>query len=191
MDTVLKNQRKSVIPPGKFALWVGFASIIMMFASLTSAYVVRQAAGNWLEFRLPGLFLYSTFAILLSSVTLHMSYHNFKNGNELGYKLLLIATLFLGFIFIMFQYQGWMEMQKMGIDLAGNPSGSFIYVITGLHVAHVLGGIAALTIASYQAYTLKYKVTEKRLGRFQLTLQYWHFVDILWIYLFIFFMLQR
>jgi cytochrome c oxidase subunit 3 len=158
---------------------------------LTSAYVVRQSAGNWLEFKLPSVFLYSSFSILLSSITLHMSYSNFKKGNEKSYKLFLIATMALAMMFIMFQYQGWIAMQNIGIDLAGNPSGSFVYVISGLHAAHVLGGIGILTVALVQAYGQKYQVTSKRLLRFQLTSQYWHFVDILWIYLFIFFLIQR
>jgi cytochrome c oxidase subunit 3 len=120
-----------------------------------------------------------------------MSYSNFKKGNEKSYKLFLIATMALAMMFIMFQYQGWIAMQNIGIDLAGNPSGSFVYVISGLHAAHVLGGIGILTVALVQAYGQKYQVTSKRLLRFQLTSQYWHFVDILWIYLFIFFLIQR
>ena len=71
--SIATSENKSTIPPVKFALWAGFASIIMMFVSLTSAYVVRQSAGNWLEFKLPSVFLYSSFSILLSSITLHMS----------------------------------------------------------------------------------------------------------------------
>lgn len=189
--SIATSENKSTIPPVKFALWAGFASIIMMFVSLTSAYVVRQSAGNWLEFKLPSVFLYSSFSILLSSITLHMSYSNFKKGNEKSYKLFLIATMALAMMFIMFQYQGWIAMQNIGIDLAGNPSGSFVYVISGLHAAHVLGGIGILTVALVQAYGQKYQVTSKRLLRFQLTSQYWHFVDILWIYLFIFFLIQR
>jgi cytochrome c oxidase subunit III len=185
------QEKKTVIQPVKFALWAGFASIIMMFVSLTSAYVVRQASGNWLEFKLPSVFLYSSFSILLSSVTLHMSYVGFKKGNEISYKLFLIATMALALMFIMFQYQGWKEMQHIGIDLSGNPSGSFVYVISGLHAAHVIGGIGILAVALLHAYGQKYEVTKKRLLRFQLTTQYWHFVDILWIYLFIFFLIQR
>lgn len=188
---MLTEENKTTIPPVKFALWAGFASIIMMFVSLTSAYLVRQSAGNWLEFKLPAVFLYSSLTILLSSLTLHMSYVGFKKGNELSYKLFMIATLALALMFIMFQYQGWTDMQHIGIDLAGNPSGSFVYVISGLHAAHVIGGIGVLSIALFQAYAQKYEVTRKRLLRFQLTTQYWHFVDILWIYLFIFFLLQR
>ncbi|HRN33026.1 MAG TPA: cytochrome c oxidase subunit 3 [Saprospiraceae bacterium] len=187
---VTLSQKKG-IQPLKFALWSGFASIIMMFMALTSAYIVRQAAGNWLEFKLPTMFLYSSLTILLSSVTMHMSYTGFKKGNEMNYKLFLLATLALGLMFIMFQIQGWQAMHNIGINLDGNPSGSFVYLISGLHAAHVIGGIAILIVALLQAFSLKYSVTPKRLLRFQMTAQYWHFVDILWIYLFIFFLLIR
>lgn len=109
----------------------------------------------------------------------------------MNYKLFLLATLALGLMFIMFQIQGWQAMHIIGINLDGNPSGSFVYLISGLHAAHVIGGIAILIVALLQAFSLKYSVTPKRLLRFQMTAQYWHFVDILWIYLFIFFLLIR
>ncbi|HMT76059.1 MAG: cytochrome c oxidase subunit 3 [Bacteroidetes bacterium] len=190
MDVTISSKSKG-IDPLKFGLWAGFASIIMMFIALTSAYIVRQSAGNWLEFKLPTAFIYSTLTIIISSITLHMSYVGFKKGNETSYKLFLIATLALGLIFIMFQYQGWQEMHNIGVDLDGNPSGSFVYVISGLHAAHVLGGLAVLTVAIMHAFSLPYKPTEKRRLRFQLTTQYWHFVDILWVYLFLFFLFFR
>ncbi|HQW55241.1 MAG TPA: cytochrome c oxidase subunit 3 [Saprospiraceae bacterium] len=185
------SSHNSFVHPLKFALWTGIGSIIMMFIALTSAYIVRQAAGNWLEFKLPSIFMLSTFTILLSSVTLQMAYSAFRKGQESSYKLLLLSTLALGMIFILFQYQGWLQMRATGIELSGNPSGSFVYILSGLHVAHVIGGLGVLSLACYHAFTLPYKVTKRRLLRLQLTSQYWHFVDILWIYLFIFFMIQH
>ena len=173
-----------------FALWVAMASIIMMFGALTSAYIVRQAAGNWLEFRMPDIFSSSTIVILLSSVTLHLSYWAFNKGKESLYKIGLPVTLILGAIFIMLQYQGWMELFDMGILLDGNPSGSFFYVISGIHVAHVIGGIFALVVATMHSLMLTYKPTEKRKRRFQIVLHYWHFVDFLWLYLFFFLLIQ-
>lgn len=173
-----------------FALWVAMASIIMMFGALTSAYIVRQAAGNWLEFRMPDVFSTSTIVILLSSVTLHLSYWAFNNGKELLYKIGLPVTLILGGVFIMLQYQGWMELFDMGILLDGNPSGSFFYVISGIHVAHVIGGIFALAVATMHSLMLTYRPSEKRKRRFQIVLHYWHFVDFLWLYLFFFLLIQ-
>lgn len=180
----------SSLHPHKFALWIGLASITMMFIALTSAYIVRKSAGNWLEFNLPWMFIVSTGVIILSSFTLHFSYRAFLEGRARTYKNLMVATFILGCLFIYTQYLGWQAMTEMGVYLNGNPAGSFVYAISALHVAHVLGGIAALIVALIHAFKLKYKVTEKRKLRFQLVTHYWHFVDILWIYLIVFFMIQ-
>ncbi|HNM26023.1 MAG TPA: cytochrome c oxidase subunit 3, partial [Saprospiraceae bacterium] len=109
---------------------------------------------------------------------------------EAGYKGFMIATFLLGIAFIVLQYQGWRAMDAQGATLTVNPSSSFIYLISGVHVAHVLGGITILMVALTHAFVLPYKPTERRRMRFSLSLQYWHFVDILWVYLFAFFMLQ-
>ena len=183
--------RRNRIHPKKFAMWVACASMAMLFAAFTSAYVVRQAAGNWLEFRLPAPFFWSAGAILLSSLTLHLSFLNFKKGREAAYKGLLIISTLLGLTFMGLQYAGWLALTENGINLTGNPSGSFVYVISGVHAAHVLGGIAALLIALVHAFALKFKPSPGRALRFELTLIYWHFVDFLWIYLLVFFILQR
>lgn len=162
----------------------------MMFGSLTSAYVVRRAAGNWLEFKLPDIFFVNTLVILASSVTLQWSYMAFKRGQEARYKMLLLATFALGMTFVILQYMGWQAMDAIGATFTANPSSSFIYVISGLHAAHVLGGIGVLLTALTHAYYLPFKVTPRRLVRFELTLSYWHFVDVLWVYLIAFFVLQ-
>ena len=186
-ELALKNNTKHQrIHPHVFALWVSFGSIVMMFIALTSAYIVKQAAGNWLEFIIPNSFYISTAVIILSSLTLHMSYSSFKKGNELLYKSLLVVTLVLACLFLVLQYQGWMILFEGGVDMKGNPSGAFFYLLTALHAAHILGGLAALIVAMIHAFTLPFRPNEKRRVRFSLVLQYWHFVDILWIYLFAF-----
>ena len=194
MDSTVANQtgfgRRNRIHPRKFALIVACASLMMMFAAFTSAYIVRQAAGNWLEFRLPNMFYVSTIIMLLSSLSLHGSYLAFRKGNAPAYRWLLVLTFLLGFGFIISQYMGWQALVAIGIELTTNPSGSFVYVISGVHVAHVLGGVAALLVALLHAFTLPYKVTPKRKLRFEMTLIYWHFVDLLWVYLLLFFTLQ-
>lgn len=173
-----------------FALWIAMGSIVMLFGSLTSAYIVRHAAGNWLEFRIPDIFFYSTGVILLSSLVLHLSYWGFNNGKAGLYRMALPLSLLLGIIFIVLQYQGWLALYNIGVPLDGNPSGSFFYVISGIHAAHVLGGIFAISVATLNAFSLTYKPTEKRRKRFQLVLHYWHFVDFLWVYLFLFLLIQ-
>lgn len=189
--TVATEYRRSKIHPKKFALGVACASILMMFAAFTSAYIVRQAAGNWLEFRLPDIFYINTLVILLSSATLHGSYLAFKRGKTQAYRVLLGITLFLGLAFLALQYQGWLALTAIGVELTTNPSGSFVYVISGVHAAHILGGIAALVVAIIHATALPHKVTPARKLRFEMTLIYWHFVDFLWVYLLVFFTLQQ
>jgi cytochrome c oxidase subunit III len=195
MDTVVSTteyrNRRSKIHPKKFALFVACASILMMFAAFTSAYIVRQAAGNWLEFRLPDIFYFNTLVILLSSVAIHSAYLAFKRGKTQAYRVLLVITSFLGLAFLVLQYQGWQALTEIGVGLTTNPSGSFVYVISGVHAAHILGGLAALTVAIIHAFALPHKVTAARKLRFEMTLIYWHFVDFLWIYLLVFFTLQQ
>ncbi len=181
----------SRIHPLKFALYVGIVSLIMAFAGLSSAYIVRQAAGNWLEFRLPTMFFVSTGVIALSSLCLMMSSRAFNHKNEKAYKSYMVLTFLLGCSFLLTQYLGWMEMYASGIDLKGNPSGAFVYLMTMLHALHVLGGIVVLGVALYHAFALPFGVNQKRRIRLDLTSTYWHFVDILWIYLLLFFILQR
>jgi cytochrome c oxidase subunit 3 len=190
MATLRQEYNQSKIHPHKLALWIAIGSIIMMFAAFTSAYVVRRAAGNWLEFKLPDIFMLNTAVIVLSSVTLHLAYSGFKQGKEQRYKTMLIATFVLGLLFVVLQYMGWEALTAIGATFTVNPSSSFIYVISGLHAAHVLGGIAAITVALVHAYVLPYKTTLKRKQRFELVVHYWHFVDVLWVYLMLFFMIQ-
>lgn len=171
------------IHPQVFALCISFCSIIMMFAALTSAYIVKSAAGGWLEFSLPNHFYVSTALLLVSSMTLHGSYSSFKKKKEKAYKGLLVLSFILGVTFVVLQYFGWIALFERGVDFKANVSGSFFYLITGLHALHIIGGIATFIVAMIHAFTLPFIVTEKRRIRFLLVVLYWHFVDFLWIYL--------
>lgn len=181
---------RNKIHPKKFALWVAIASITMMFAAFTSAYIVRKAAGNWLEFDLPSLFWVSAGVIIASSLSLHASYLAFIREKEALYKGLLWLAAILGVGFVALQYEGWLQMMAAGVELTTNPSGSFVYVLSGLHAAHVLGGIAVLAVALIHAHVLPFQVTKGRKLRLELTSTYWHFVDLLWLYLLLFFTFQ-
>lgn len=181
---------RNKIHPQSFALLVACGSIMMMFAAWTSAFMVRQAAGNWLEFSLPQVFTLSTVLILLSSFTLHVSYRAFLKGNEKVYQYGLVASLVLGFSFLYTQYQGWLALSAIGVELTTNPSGSFVYVFSYVHAAHVVGGLAILLLSALHAFSLGLKVTPKRKHRFELSMIYWHFVDLLWVYIFFFLMTQ-
>ena len=189
--TEYRYPRRNRIHPQQFALYAGMASIIMMFIAFTSAYLVRQAAGNWQEYVVPTIFYASTAIIVASSLTLHMAFSAFKSGRSSTYRGMLALTVGLGLAFVIFQYLGWQQLYASGVPLDGNPSGSFFYVISGIHALHVLGGVAALVVATIYAFTLPYECTPKRNLRFSLVVQYWHFVDVLWIYLFVFLLIAR
>ena len=98
-------------------------------------------------------------------------------------------TFILGLAFVTLQYEGWMMLNEIGVPLTGNPSGSFVYLISGVHAAHILGGLAVLAVALIHAFSMPHFVSSKRNNRFQLTLFYWHFVDFLWLYI-LFFLLN-
>jgi len=173
----------------KFALFLACASMVMLFAAFTSAYVVRKAAGNWLEFRLPDIFIFSTLLILASSGTAHLAYRSYLREHATAFRNWTIATLILGVAFMASQYLGWQRLWEIGVPLNGNPSGSFVYVISGFHAAHVLGGIAAWFLILRTALR-PFRLSDKRRLHIELTGIYWHFVDALWVYLLLFFILQ-
>ena len=160
----------------------------MMFAALTSAYIVKKNQSSWLEFDLPRIFWYSTFVILLSSVTIHLAQKSFK-AREMGrYRLLITVTAILGVLFIVMQALGFHDLELRNIALTGarsNSAASFVLVITGLHMVHVLGGVIALLVIFIRAYGTKVKNYSSL--PIDLISTYWHFVDVLWIYLFIFY----
>lgn len=183
-----KKERKR-IHPQMFALWVGIASIIMMFAGLTSAYIVRQGQGNWVHFKLPSVFYISTVAILLSSVTMHMAVRSFKQRAMSRYRMLVLVTLILGILFGVFQYMGFTDLYAQNHRVDGNPSESFLFIIAGLHLAHIGGGIIALLIVFLMSFRARIKVYNATPQEVMAT--YWHFVDVLWIYLFVFFLANQ
>jgi len=181
------STEKSKTHPHKMYLWVGLGSIVMMFAGLTSAHIVKKGQANWLEFELPNLFIASTVAILLSSFTIQMALKKFKEQNSNGYRGFLSLTAILGVVFMILQIQGFMALNANSIALIGpksNSAASFLFVIVGLHLLHVLGGVIALIGVSFGSFSAKNNM--KNALPVELVATYWHFVDILWIYLIIF-----
>jgi cytochrome c oxidase subunit 3 len=171
----------------KMLVWIGIASIVMLFAALTSAIILRKAEGDWLEFTIPSIFYFSTAVIILSSITMIMALEAAKKDNQNGIKIGLWATFVLGIVFSYMQYVGWGQLTRGGVYFAGsesNPAGSFFYILTGLHVLHLLGGLINLLIVIYKAQKRKYNSSDY-LG-IQLVGIYWHFLDILWVYLLLF-----
>ena len=176
------------IHPHKFTLWVAMGSIIMMFAGLTSAYIVKKNQANWSEFSLPVIFWYSTAVIIISSVTIHLALKSFKAREMSQYRTLITLTALLGIVFIGLQTLGFYNLEARNIHFVGrnsNAAPSFLFVITLLHMAHVLGGVIAILVVFFRAFSSKFKNYSS--VPIEVISTYWHFVDILWIYLFIFF----
>ena len=169
----------------KQLLWVGMGSIAMFFAGLTSAYIVRKAEGNWTEFILPEWFWYSTITIILSSMVLILAKQKIKQDKSVF--SLVLSVFALGLVFTFFQLNGWEQLTNQGVYLTGegsNVAGSFLYVLTLSHLVHLIGGLIALLVTAINAKRQKYSA-ENYLG-LEITSIYWHFLSILWIYLFCF-----
>jgi len=177
-------KRKSAKP----MLWVSMISMVMFFAGLTSAYVISMKRDDWVSFDLPQAFYISTFLIVASSITLFLSQRLLKQNNRQLSLILLVITLFLGLGFIWQQYIGFNQLKSIGLFFTGpesTVSTSFIIGITFLHVLHLLAGVIVLFVVIYNHFKYKYN-PDDMLG-FELGAIFWHFVDILWIYLFFFF----
>lgn len=166
-------------------LWFGMVSMFMIFAAYTSAYLVRMSDGNWTLFKLPQMFLYSTAVILLSSIPMQWSVAAAKRNQPDAVKYCLMITLGLGLVFVLLQFLGWVDMvQRNLFFVANDPSSSFVYVITGVHLGHLAGGIIYLIYVNYHALFERYNSQHY----FALTqcATFWHFLSGLWLYLYVF-----
>ncbi|GIV26541.1 MAG: cytochrome oxidase subunit III [Bacteroidia bacterium] len=171
----------------KNILWLGIFSIIMLFSGLVSAYIIRSQGGNWLKFQLPDIFYFSTGVILMSSLTIYFAQVSIQKDNKKRTTIFLVTSLILGIVFSISQFFAWKELYQNGIVYAGkysNPSGSFLYLLTALHLVHLLGGLIGLLITTIKNILGRYS-SENYIG-VELISIYWHFLDALWIFLFLF-----
>ena len=182
------GRKKSAKP----MLWVSMISMVMFFAGLTSAYVISMRRDDWVTFELPDAFYISTVLIILSSITISISQRLIKkNKRELSIAFLLI-TFALGIAFVWQQYAGFEDLRSAGLFFTGptsTVSTSFIIGITLMHALHVFAGIIVLLVVIYNHFNNKY--TSDDLLGFELGAIFWHFIDVLWIYLFFFFYFIR
>jgi cytochrome c oxidase subunit 3 len=185
MDIVSTQQRKK-IHPHKFIMWVAIGSILMMFAGLTSAYIVKSNQASWQEVIMPKIFWVSTAVILISSLTVQMALRSFKQREMSQYRRLIAVTFVLGIAFVLLQCIGFVQLWDQKITLKGSGAGQFLYVIIGLHAVHVLGGVIALMVMFIKAFFGKTKLYSS--VPVEVAATYWHFVDALWIYLLVFFL---
>ena len=172
------------VNPWKFIIWLFIISIIMLFAAFTSDYLVRRAEGNWTEFEIPVIFYISAAVLLISSVTMHLSVKAAKADNMARLRTLISVTVAGGIAFLVLQVLGWQELQKAGIYVKGNPAESFYYVLTGTHLFHIITGLGVLLYAFYS--TFRGKINAGNTTQIEVCATYWHFLDILWVYLFLF-----
>ncbi|MEN8125606.1 MAG: cytochrome c oxidase subunit 3 [Bacteroidota bacterium] len=176
----------------KQMLWVSMISMTMMFAGLTSAYVVSRNREDWVQFDLPQAFYISTLLIILSSITFFLANKVLGQDKRSQTTIFLLLTLLLGLGFVYFQFHGFSQLIDTGLFFTGkesNVASSFLYVITLAHVIHVLAGILVLIWIIFRHFLNKYSSNDK-LG-LELGAIFWHFVDALWIYLFLFFYFIR
>jgi cytochrome c oxidase subunit 3 len=185
----LKVAKKKSAKP---MLWVSMISMVMFFAGLTSAYVISMKRDDWVSFDLPQAFYISTFLIVASSITIFLAQNFLKNDKRQLSLTFVVVTLVLGIGFVWQQYVGFNQLKSVGLFFTGpesTVSTSFIIGITFMHVLHLLAGLLVLLVVIYNHFKYKYK-SDNMLG-FELGAIFWHFVDILWIYLFFFFYFIR
>jgi cytochrome c oxidase subunit 3 len=181
----LADKKKRVAKP---LLWFGMVGIVMLFAGLTSAVIVRRGDGNWEHFEMPDAFLWSTIIIVLSSLTFIATNFFAKKDNQNGLKGSLALTFLLGTLFVVFQFEGYEQLYNQGVYFTGkghNASGSYLYIVSWAHLAHLAGGLISLLVVLFNAFKGKYN--SKNLLGLQLSSTYWHFLGGMWVYLYIFF----
>ncbi len=186
MDLTQGTQKEKHARSRKMMLWFGIISMVMMFAGLTSAYVVSSKREDWMtEFTLPDTFLWSTLIILLSSLTLYLAKLQLRQNKRTPATVLLLATLALGGAFVSLQFEGFQDIIQAGYYFTGSESSittSFIYVLVLAHLAHIAAGLIVLIVLIYNHFKQRY-VKDDMLG-FELGATFWHFVHVLWLYLF-------
>ena len=172
----------------KMMLWFGIISLIMSFAGWTSAFVVSSTREDWLQdFQLPNAFIISTVFVLISSVTFMLAQKALKNNQRQLTTIWLFVTLALGIAFIANQFNGFNQIIAMGYNFTGptsNVTMSYIYLIAMVHIVHVIAGLICILVVIYNHFKLKYNA-DQMLG-FELAATFWHFIDVLWLYLFLF-----
>ena len=184
----LQRKRKAQ----KFNLWLGLIGMFMMFAALSSGFIVYTASGvdKGIKTILPQAFIYSTLVIVASSLTLHFAGKAAQLNQLAKQKMLLIITIVLGLVFFTLQVQSWNILTEQGVYfINNNASQSFIYIFTGLHLAHIVAGLLVLVRAYFGA--AEPIAFDRNVFRMDLAAIFWHFLDLLWIYIYVFLLLNQ
>ena len=190
METIMtiEEQKSRTARSYKLILLFAMVSMTMMFAGLTSAFVVSKSRADWLkDFQLPTAFFYSTAVIIGCSVTFYLAKKAIQKNNQSKTTLFLLSTLVLGILFVVLQFVGFGQIVDNGYYFTGSGSSittTFLYVVTVVHMIHLAGGVISLLIIIYNHFKQKYN-SSQTLG-IELGAMYWHFLDFLWLYLFLF-----
>lgn len=171
------------IETAKLGLWIVLGSISMLFAAFTSAYIVRSAGEDWVPLEIPPLLWVNTLVLLASSVTMEIARRRFRAWRPMAFRKWIFGTAVLGTLFLAGQVLAWQQLAAQGVYLSSHPHSSFFYVLTGVHGIHLLAGVLALFYVLVQA--TRYELTPGESSSPTLAATYWHFVDGLWIYLFV------
>ena len=189
MDLTQGTERDKHVRARKMMLWFGIVSLIMGFAGWTSAYIVSSSREDWMtDFTLPQAFLYSTIILVLSSITYILAKRAIKRENGKSCTQWLVITMLLGIGFILLQFQGFSEMIGQGYYFTGPTSNitmSYVFLIAAVHIAHVVAGLISLLVVLINQ--LRGKYSGKDYLGLELGATFWHFLDLLWIYLILFF----
>ena len=190
VQSIRKEEMGLEFKAKKFIIWLFVVSSTIMFGGWTSYYIVFSASkGKGHGLILPEMFMYSTGILLLSSVTLFLASRAFKNGNLSAQRILLSITVVLGIAFGFLQVDAWSSMVQTGAFFSNNNAAiSLIYVVSGFHILHIFAGVCIILNALYG--TFKNTAIEKRSYQMEIASIFWHFIDILWIYLYVFLLLN-
>jgi cytochrome c oxidase subunit III len=167
--------------PPRLGLWLFLGTVTMLFVGFTSAYIARRGSGDWQPLALPGVLWANTAALAASSVTLEAARRRLRRARE-GVVSWLGATGALGLLFVVGQVMAWRTLTASGFLLASNPHNSFFYILTGIHIVHLLGAFAWFAVVAWKASRLAYTPGQDGLGLFA---TFWHFLGALWVYLFL------
>ena len=189
MDLTQGTQKEKNARAKKMMLWFGIISLLMGFAGWTSAFIVSSVREDWLtDFQLPTAFYYSTAVIILSSFSYILAKSAVRKNEQKTATNWLVATLLLGIVFIVLQFMGFSEIIAQGYNFTGPTSNitmSYIFLIAAVHVLHVVAGIISLLVVLVNQLRRKY--TPDNLLGMELGATFWHFLDLLWVYLMLFF----
>lgn len=196
-STMKQKKENYRVAPSKLNIWLFMIASCMFFAAFVSAYIVQRPDSEqkmaWTVFDLPIFFLFSAITAVISSITIYMAWKSARQDDLVKNKSFLWATLLLGILFCTFQYLGWRQMVSVGLTLVNSRpediSASYVWVITIFHALHVVGGLILLSVTLGRAY--RFKVHKKEMTLMGVTHTYWHFVGLLWIYLYLFLYFAR